>query len=92
MGPSRGLVGNASGARRLHERFDQQGRDVIARGPVRNQLSAHDGQDVRGEVGDAYPGQDEEPGVVDNLVEILLPRYRRPADEAFARRQFACCG
>ena len=39
MGPSGGLVGDASEARRLHERFDQQGRDVIARGPVRNQLS-----------------------------------------------------
>ena len=72
MGPSGGLVGDASEARRLHERFDQQGRDVIARGPVRNQLSAHDGQDVRGEVGDAYPGQDEEPGVVDDLGEIFL--------------------
>ena len=92
MGPSGGLVGDASEARRLHERFDQQGRDVIARGPVRNQLSAHDGQDVRGEVGDAYPGQDEEPGVVDDLGEIFLPQCRRPADEAVARRQFACRG
>ena len=43
MGPSGGLVGDASEARRLHERFDQPGRDVIARGPVRNQLSAHAG-------------------------------------------------
>ena len=92
MGPSRGLVGDASEARRLHERFDQQGRDVIACGPVLDQLSAHDGQDVRGEVGDAYPGQDEETGVVDDLGEILLPQCRRPADEAVARGQFACRG
>ena len=74
-----GLVGDASEARRLHERFDQQGRDVIAHGPVLDQLSAHDGQDVRGEVGDAYPGQDEETGVVDDLGEIFLPQCRRPS-------------
>ena len=92
MGPSGGLVGDASEARRLHERFDQQGRDVIAHGPVLDQLSAHDGQDVRGEVGDAYPGQDEETGVVDDLGEILLSQCRRPADEPVARGQFACRG
>ena len=84
MGPSRGLVGDASEARRLHERFDQLGRDVIARGPVLDQLSAYDGQDVRGEIGDAYPGQDEETGVVDDLGQILFPQCRRPADEAVA--------
>ncbi len=44
------------------------------------------GEEVRGEVGDAYPGQDEEAGVVDHEGQVAAPVFVGPADEAVAGR------
>ena len=72
LGPAGGLVGGAGEARGFHERFDQHGRGVVTLGPVFGQMPTHDGQDVRGQVGDSDPGQDEEAGIVDHPWEVLL--------------------
>ena len=70
--PSGGLVGGAGEAWGLDERLDQHGGCVVALGLVRRQLPADDGEDVRGEVGDRDPGQDEEARVVDHPRQVLL--------------------
>ncbi len=44
----------------LHEGLDEHGGRLVARGPVGRQLAADEGGDVRAEVGDADPGQDQE--------------------------------
>ena len=55
-GPSGGLVEGAGEARGL----DEHGRDVVALGPIVGQLPAHEREDVRAQIGDRDPGQDEE--------------------------------
>ena len=64
-GPARCPVDGAGVARGLNEGFDEHGCCVVAVGPVPGQAAAHDGQDVRAEVGDLDPRQYQEPQVVD---------------------------
>ncbi len=70
--------------------LDEHGRGVVALGPVLGQSPAHEREDVRAQVGDRDPGQDEEPRVVDDEGEVLLALLRRPSDEAVAGRELAC--
>ena len=44
------------------------------------QLPAHEREDVRAQVRDDDPGQDQEPRVVDDKGQILFPQFRRPFD------------
>ena len=85
VGPARGLVDGAGVARGLDEGFDEHRGGVVALGPVLGQAPAHDGEDVRAQVVDIDPGQDEEPWVVDHEGEVLLAQLRRPSDELVAR-------
>ena len=89
MGPSRGLVERAGEARGLDEGLDEHGRGVVVLGPVVGQLPAHEREDVRAQVGDRDPGQDEELRVVDREREVFLAQLRRPSDEAVAWRELA---
>ena len=84
------LVQGAGEARGLDEGLDEHGRGVVALGPVVGQLPADQGEDVRAQVGDRDPGQDQEPRVVDDEWEVLLAQLRRPSDEAVAGRELAC--
>ena len=72
----------------LDESLDEHGGGAMALGPVLGQAPADDGEDVRAEVGDFDPGQDEEPRVVDHEGEVLLARPSRPSDEVVTRREF----
>ena len=85
MDPARCPVHGAGVARSLDEGLDQHGGGVVALGPVLGQAAADDGEDVRAEVGDFDPGQDQEPRVVDHQGEVLLAQLRRPPDELVAR-------
>ena len=55
--------------------------DYVSFDPVPEQLTADQRQDVESEIGDLDPGKDREPGVVDHRGQVLLPQFRRPADE-----------
>ena len=70
-GPAGRLVQGAGEARGLDEGLDEHGRGVVALGPVVGQLPADQGEDVRAQVGDRDPGQDQEPRVVDDEWEGL---------------------
>ena len=72
--------------------FAEEGRGVGALGPVLRQLSAHEGEDVRAEVGDRDSGQDQEARVIDYDGQVLLTQLRRPSDEAVAWRKLPCRG
>ncbi len=87
MDPSGGPVDGTGVAGHLDEGLDEHGRCVVALSPVQGQAPApaDDGKDVRAEVGDLDPGQDEEPRVVDHKGEALLAQSRRPSDEVVAR-------
>ena len=63
------------------------GGGVVAAGPVAGQAAADEREDVGSEVGDADPGQDEEPGVVDDQRQVLPAQGGGPSDEAVARRE-----
>ena len=84
MYPSRGPVDGAGVSRRFDEGLDEHGRGVVSLGPVQGQAAADDGEDMRAEVGDGDPGQDQEPRVVDGEGKILLTQLRCPSDEAVA--------
>ena len=84
--PVRAAVGGAVEARGFAEGFEQDGADGVASAPVVGQASFDLGEEVRGEVGDAYPGQDQEAGVVDHEGQVALPGFGGPADEAVAGR------
>ena len=83
--PSGRLVQGAGEARGLDEGLDEHGRGVVALGPVVGQLPADQREDVRAQVGDRDPGQDEEPRIVDHEGEVLLAQLRRPSPQLRAR-------
>ena len=87
MDPPRCPVDGAGVAGRLDEGFDEDGGRVVAFGPVFGQAPADDGEEMRAEVGDFDPWQDEEPRVVDHEGEVLLAQPGRPADEGIARSE-----
>ena len=72
MDPARCPVDRAGISRDLYESLDEHGRGVVALGPVIGQAPADDGQDVRTQVGDIDPGQDQESRVVDHEGKVLL--------------------
>ena len=71
MDPAGGPVDRSGIARCFDERFDQNRCGAVPLGPVCGQAPADDGEDVRTEVGDPDPGQDQEPRVADTW-RILL--------------------
>ena len=90
MGPAGGPVDGAGEARCLDEGLDEDGGGAVALGPVPGQAAADDGEDVRAEVGDGDPGQDQEPRVVDHQRQVLLAQLRRPSDEGVAWGELPC--
>ena len=74
-------------SRRFDEGLDEHGRCVVALGPVQGQAPADEGEDVRAQVGDGDPGQDQELGLSTTEREVLLARSWRPADEVVARSE-----
>ncbi len=92
MDPSGGAVGGSDESRGLDEGFDEDGVDVVLALPILGQALSGAGEDVGGEVGDADPGQDEEPCIVAQEREVFLAGLRGPSDEAVARRDFPCRG
>ena len=54
---------------------------VVAGQPIGVEAGGDLSQEMTGEMGDAHPGEDEEAGVIGDLVEMGLPVLRRPADE-----------
>ena len=90
MGPAGGAVDGAGVARRLDEGLDEHGGGAIALGPVLRQAAADDGENVRAKVEDTDPGQDQEPGVVDDQRQALLALLRRLSDEGVTRGELPC--
>ena len=84
-GPAGCPVDRAGVARGLDEGLDEHGRGVVALGPVLGQAPADEGQDVRTQVGDFDPGQDQESRVVDHEGKVLLAQLPCPSDEVVAR-------
>ena len=72
MDPAGGSVDGSGVAERLDESLDEHGRCVVALGPVLGQAPADDGEDVRAQVGDIDPGQDQEPRVIEHEGQVLL--------------------
>ena len=58
--------------------------EVVAAVPVGGQAAYDLGQQVRGEMRDADPGQDQEASVIDDQWQVALARGGGPADEAVA--------
>ncbi len=85
-GPSR-LPGSwPRDARNLGGGFHQHWGGVMPPVPVARQSAPHHREDVRGQVRDVYPGQNEEAGIVDHAIQVPLPGGSRPVDEGFAGR------
>ena len=63
--------------------LDEHRRDLVALGPVLGQLPTKTGEDVRAQVGDRDPRQDEEPRVRPKLASYLIARARNHRDRHF---------
>ena len=84
MKPVGGAVAGAAKALGVDEGFQEDGGEAVAAFPIVRELVSDASEDVRGEVGDVNPRQDQEAGVVDHEVEVVLSLGRSPADEAVA--------
>ena len=80
--PIGSLVTSSTETRGLHEGLQQDRSVSVARGPILGKAFGHHGKQLRGKVLGAYPGEDEEAGIVDNQREALLSLSIVPADEA----------
>ena len=76
--PVGAAVGGAVEARGFAEGFEQDGADGVSAVPVVGEAAFDLGEEVRGEVGDAYPGQDQEAGVVDHEGQVAPAAKSRP--------------
>jgi hypothetical protein len=72
VSPVGSLVAGAGEARLLDKGFEQDRPIGVAGLPVGGQSSAHQGEDVRGQVFSADPRQDKEAGIVDDEVQVAL--------------------
>ena len=90
--PAGGPVEAAGEAGGFDEGLDEDGGGGVAAGPVAGQTAADECEDVGSEVGDADPGQDEEPEVVDDQRQVLPAQGRGPSDEAVAWCERPCGG
>jgi len=61
----------------------------VERVPIRGDAPRHRPEQMRGQVRDPHPGQDQEAGVVAQQMHPRPAHRGRPADEAFARAQLA---
>ena len=79
------LIARSEETRAVTERLEQDRAQGIAAFPVVREAALELREQVRGEIADAYPGQDEEAGVVDHEREVALAHRGAPADELIAR-------
>ena len=86
MDPARCLVDGAGVARGLDEGLDEHGRGVVTLGPVVGQAPADEGEDVRTQVGDLDPGQDQEPRVEPMVGAVVREAARHRIDTPLLAR------
>ena len=79
-------------ARRFHEGLQQHRLVAVALLPVTRQLPGSQGQDLGGQSLRLNPRQDQEAGVVDHQLQVLLALGLGPADEALAIAQLPGAG
>ena len=78
------LIARSEETRAFTERLEQDRAHGVAAFPVVTEAALELREQVRGEIADAYPRQDEEAGVVDHEREIALVHRGTPADELIA--------
>lgn len=74
-------VAGAGKAGEVHEGLQQLDRGMVEGRPVPLKGPGIGGEDLGGQVLDPDPGQDQEPHVVDHLMEVALAGCRVPSDE-----------
>jgi len=82
--PVGGAVAGALEAGAVHEGFDQVDGMAVLGLPIVCEAAGQAGEEVGGQVGDADPGEDEEPDVVGDPRKALGSRGVVPADELVA--------
>ena len=92
MEPTGGSVDGAGEARGLDEGLDEHRRGVVALGPILGQTAAHDGDDVRAEVGVSIHGNMRNLGLSTTRGDVRLAQALRPSDEAVARGKLPRAG
>ena len=84
--PVGGPVAGSAEASRVYERFDQNRGCRVAALPVRRQLPGRQRQRVTGQIPDRHPGQEEQAGLAQHAVEVLLIRPCGPAPTQASRQ------
>lgn len=82
--PVGGLVAGCLEAERIDEGFEQKDIGTKMRTPIPAKPPDVLGEHMGGQMRDAYPGGDEKPAVVDDLVQLRFALGRRPADVLIA--------
>ena len=84
MSPVSSLIAGSFESFAIHKGLQEGDRMVVDFLPVSWEDSRHCPQEVRCQMGNLDPGKDEEAGVVDDEVEVVLSLVSGPADEAVA--------
>src|SRR5664279_1667141 len=80
-------VASSAESLRVHERLKKINRMPVHALPISGDAPRHAAQDMRCQVLDPDPRQDQEPGVVSDEADIATSRFRAPADVAVAATQ-----
>ncbi len=81
MYPSRGTVDRTRVCRNPDKRFHRQRCCFVSSASLGRQVSAHDAEYMRSEVGDLYPWKNKESRIVHDKRKIPLPLSGCPSDE-----------
>ncbi len=81
VNPIGSFVASSTETRELHEGLQQDRSVSVACGPILGKAFGHNRKQLRAKVLGAYPGEDEEAGIVEDKMEALLSSLIVPADE-----------
>ena len=83
--PVGGTIAGAPKTRLLHKGFQQNRSVAVAILPILRQLFDHTGENTRGQVRTANPGENQEASVVNHPMQVVLSLLSRPTDESVSR-------
>src|SRR5207245_2151355 len=80
LDPRGGPVASSAKTLRVHQRFQQQRTMPVAGLPVVRQVSGAQRQNLAGQSLDSHPGQNQEPSVIDDPLQVALSLLVAPPD------------
>ncbi len=74
----------------IHQCFNQPGTYAVRLFPIVAECTHGQGQNMTGQIGDSYPGEDQETAVTDQVLEVGLASIVVPADPGISGFHAPC--